>query len=96
MQGVTLRVLSSHVSLMKRLRDKDLGSFLQGLHRVVGETNVAAVVLRDLTHQTMEGPLGEEQVRGPGELADLALGDGAASPSVCVCVCVCVYVINTP
>ena len=75
--GHALGVDGSQVGVLEQAHQVGLSSLLQGQDCAALEAQVGLEILRDLTHQALEGQLADEQLRALLVLADLAQGDGS-------------------
>lgn len=62
--GDTLGVDSAQVGVLKQTNKVSLRSFLQGTNSSALESQISLEVLRDLTNQTLEGQLADQQLSG--------------------------------
>ena len=70
--GHALGVDGAQVGVLEQADQVGLSGLLQRQHGAALEAQVGLEVLRDLAHQTLEGQLADEQLRGLLVLADLA------------------------
>jgi hypothetical protein len=80
--GDSLGVDGAQVGILKEPHQISLGCLLQGQHRGSLESQVALEVLGDLTDQTLEGQLADEEVGGLLVPTDLPEGDGTWAVTV--------------
>ena len=80
--GDALGVDGGQVGVLEQADQVRLGRLLQGQDGGRLEAQVGLEVLRDLTHQALEGQLADQQLGRLLVLADLAQGDGARPVAV--------------
>ena len=80
--GHTLGVDGSQVGVLEQTNQVCLGSLLKRQHCRALEAEVGLEVLSNLTHQTLEWQLADEQLSGLLVLADLTQGHGTRAVSV--------------
>jgi len=73
--GDTLGVNSAQVGVLKQTHKVGLRGFLQGTDGSALETQIGLEVLSDLTNQTLEGQLADQQLSGLLVTTDLTKGD---------------------
>ena len=80
--GDTLGVDGAQVGVLEQANKVGLGRLLEGEHGRALEAQVRLELLSDLTHQTLERELADEQLSGLLVAADLTESDGARSVAV--------------
>ena len=80
--GHTLGVDGSQVGVLEQTNQVCLSGLLQSQNGGALEAEVGLEVLSNLTHQTLEGQLADEQLSGLLVLADLTQGHGTRAVSV--------------
>jgi hypothetical protein len=72
----------AQVSVLKETNQVSLSGFLEGKDGRSLETEIGLEVLSDLTHETLEGELADEQVRRLLVTTDLTKSDGSGTVTV--------------
>ena len=80
--GHTLGVDGSQVGVLEQTNQVCLSGLLQSQNGGALEAEVGLEILSNLTHQTLEGQLADEQLSGLLVLADLTQGHGTRAVSV--------------
>ena len=80
--GDTLGVDGAQVGVLKEANQVGLGGLLEGEHGRALEAQVRLEVLRDLTHQALEGELAHQELRALLVAADLTEGHSAVAVAV--------------
>jgi hypothetical protein len=80
--GNTLGVDGTQVGILKKTNEVSLGSLLKGKDGRSLETQVGLEVLGDLTDETLEGKLADEEVGGLLVTTDLTKSDGSRTVTV--------------
>jgi hypothetical protein len=78
----TLGVDSTQVSIFEKTHQVSFGGFLEGQDGRSLEPEITLEILGDLTDQTLEGKLSDEEVGTLLVTTDLTKGDGSGSVSV--------------
>ena len=80
--GNTLGVNGTQVGILKKTNEVSLSGFLEGKNGRSLEAKIGLEVLGDLTDQTLEGQLADQQVGGLLVTADLTKSDGTRAVTV--------------